>query len=721
MTGTLRPRLVLLQGGRILAVREVPPDHEWQLGRRPDSPLPLNERSISRQHARLYCDGAGTHLEDLGTPNGTWVDGAPVRGSVLLRDGQVIRLGQSTNPEPLLLRFEDPASRLLDTLARVPLEEPASAPPPPAARERMEPPPLPALPSPAAVGDEAAEGLAPPEALGAPAPPAPLSPPPLPPPTEEEGGAAPPEDADVSPARPFLGLGAKAIAGAVLAFVAVFWLVWALKSTQKPWQSVRVEPLRVQAGTKVAVRGSEVEPSGSFAVLLEDHPATIEEVAPGTLVFTVPELLGAEAGTRTVTFRVQRQGIVVLRQSLQYETNPKVQRVEPPEAAVGDVVALVGGGFAGDPSRVQVRVGGLKATVVAATPERLDVRVPVATRDAKVQAPVVVVIEGLSSAPAYLVVRRREAPCYALTFSARTAAPRVYEVWHSFGPAVLVEGAVRSGEPAEADLPAPVGQALAALRAAFAPAKADAAVRFEVREWGKSAGLVATGPGAPTRAVTSLGPAVRQLVRERLPELRQPELLLYWQAAILNEMVDLFVRKKAPHLLPGSEPVGALLRRLHELNGETGGQGCPAEAEIGTITDEERRAFEAAAFRVPPRFGDVAGVWEGSFEATGDEPSSARLEMKLELQQSGTSVKGRVFLFEVRGPGIRWSPPPLEGLTGRVRLDAGTSVELRLPPVPPHDIAQLSGAVAEDAMQGTYRTSRGRQGRFQLSYKEAAP
>ena len=117
MTDTLRPRLVLFQGDRILAVREVPPDHEWVLGRRPDSPLPLNERSISRQHARAYCDSAGTHLEDLGTPNGTWVDGAPLRGTVVLRDGQVIRLGQSTNPDPLLLRFEDPASRLLDTLA----------------------------------------------------------------------------------------------------------------------------------------------------------------------------------------------------------------------------------------------------------------------------------------------------------------------------------------------------------------------------------------------------------------------------------------------------------------------------------------------------------------------------------------------------------------------------------------------------------------------------
>jgi hypothetical protein len=182
-------------------------------------------------------------------------------------------------------------------------------------------------------------------------------------------------------------------------------------------------------------------------------------------------------------------------------------------------------------------------------------------------------------------------------------------------------------------------------------------------------------------------------------------------------MLNLFVKKQPPRLLPASEPAGGLLRRLHQLSTETGGQGCPAEAEIETMTDEERRAFESAAFHVPPRFGDVAGVWEGSFEGVGDQLSTARLEMQLELQQTGTSLEGRIFLFEVRGPGIRWSPPPLEKLTGRVRLDGETRIELRLPPVPPHDITQLSGAVAEDTMAGTFRTSRGKQGQFQLSYK----
>ncbi len=703
MTDTLRPRLVLLQGDRILAVREVPPDHEWVLGRRPDSPLPLDERSISRQHARVYCDSAGTHLEDLGTPNGTWVDGTPLRGTIVLHDGQMVRLGQSTNPDPLLVRFEDPASRLLDTLARevtagVPADSP-SAHPDAAEGESAERGPL-EVPSPASAPPLSSDSV---DAEAGPA----VAP------------ASVPEPAP-RPPRPLLGLGAKAIVGAGLAFVAVFWLLWALKSTQKPWQSVRVDPLRAQTGANVAIRGTEVEPADSLKVFVEDQEATIAEAVPGSLVFTVPEVPGAEAGTRAVTLHVERQGIVVLRQTLQYETAPAIERLEPAQAAVGEVVAVIGSGFVSDASRVRVQVGRLAATVVSAAPRKLEVRVPVVTRDVTVEAPVEVAIENLRSAPAALIVRRREAACYALTFNARPASARVFEIWHSFGPAVLVEGASSGGTSAESDWPAAVKLSVAALRAAFEAAPRESSVRFQV-QGREGPVLVATGLGGSPRVVARMSSSVTQLVRERLPELRHPELILHWQAAILNDMLDLFGRMQPPRTLPASDAAGGLLRRLHQLNAETGGRGCPTDAEVETITAEERRAFETAAFRVPARFGDVAGTWEGSFEAPGGEASQERLEMQLELEQAGTTLKGRMFLFEVRGPGIKWSPPPIGGLSGRVVLEGGTSVDLRLPPVPPHEITRLTATVAEDAMAGTFQTSRGKKGRFQLAYKEKGP
>jgi len=697
--------VVVLQGDRILAVREVPADHEWQLGRSADSPLPLNERSISRQHARLYCDAAGTHLEDLGTPNGTWVDGVQLQGTTLLRDGQLIRLGQSTNPDPLLLRFEDPAYRLLDALARAPAEGTPPAPATPSG-EPLEG----ALPSPAgeapggmslAAAADLAKGADPAAWEG----------------LEGEGGPAPEDEAQPRSARAFLGLGAKAAIGASLAFIAVFWLLWALKSTQKPWQSVRVEPLSVQAGMRVSIRGSEVEPADSLKVRVEDREGRIEQMALGQLVFVVPELAATEAGTRAVKLRVERKGIVVLQQGLQYETAPHIERIEPAEAAVGDTVALVGGGFVADPALVEVFVGGQKASVVRAAPDRLQIRVPVVTRSGDVEAPVEVQIEGLKSTAHPLKVRPRTAPCFAFSWSGRSVAPRVFEVAHDFGPVLLVEAAARPGDPA-GELPAPVRQAVDTLQAAFTPMQPPAPVRFEVQDRGGSPAIVVAGLGASPRVVAAFGPAVSNLLRERSPELRQPELVLYWNAAVLNELYELFVKQQPPRILPESEPAGALLRRLHQLSLEMGGSGCPAKSEVETLTEDERRAFESAALRVPARFGDVAGVWEGSFEnAAAAEPSRVGLAMQLELEQTGTSLKGRLFLFELRGPGIRWSPPPIMGLVGKLRLDAGTRVELRVPPAPPHGITQLVGTVTDDVMAGTFQTQRGKGGQFQLTYK----
>lgn len=48
------------------------------LGRAPESALPLSDPGISRHHARLDRDGDGFRLADLGSRNGTWIDGLPV-------------------------------------------------------------------------------------------------------------------------------------------------------------------------------------------------------------------------------------------------------------------------------------------------------------------------------------------------------------------------------------------------------------------------------------------------------------------------------------------------------------------------------------------------------------------------------------------------------------------------------------------------------------------
>lgn len=63
------------------------------LGRAKDCDIVLPERQISRHHARIERDATGFILRDLGSKNGTFVNGEPLQGrSYRLRDGDEIEL-----------------------------------------------------------------------------------------------------------------------------------------------------------------------------------------------------------------------------------------------------------------------------------------------------------------------------------------------------------------------------------------------------------------------------------------------------------------------------------------------------------------------------------------------------------------------------------------------------------------------------------------------------
>lgn len=89
------PRLLAFQMGNIL------------LGRLPDNHLSINHVSVSRRHARVSVGPKGVTIEDMGSQNGTSVNGTPVRGEHPLRPGDIIRLGHV----PLFyFGFVDPSS-----------------------------------------------------------------------------------------------------------------------------------------------------------------------------------------------------------------------------------------------------------------------------------------------------------------------------------------------------------------------------------------------------------------------------------------------------------------------------------------------------------------------------------------------------------------------------------------------------------------------------------
>lgn len=62
------------------------------IGRTPECDVILYDAGVSRRHARIFDEGAGFHIEDLGSSNGTIVNGSKV-GKQALKDGDSITLG----------------------------------------------------------------------------------------------------------------------------------------------------------------------------------------------------------------------------------------------------------------------------------------------------------------------------------------------------------------------------------------------------------------------------------------------------------------------------------------------------------------------------------------------------------------------------------------------------------------------------------------------------
>jgi pSer/pThr/pTyr-binding forkhead associated (FHA) protein len=65
------------------------------LGRDPKNSVFLNDMTVSRRHARIDLTGIAQRyatIEDLGSLNGTWVDGAIINKTTL-KDGSTIQIG----------------------------------------------------------------------------------------------------------------------------------------------------------------------------------------------------------------------------------------------------------------------------------------------------------------------------------------------------------------------------------------------------------------------------------------------------------------------------------------------------------------------------------------------------------------------------------------------------------------------------------------------------
>jgi hypothetical protein len=88
------PQLVVVAGDRNLGARYDLPD-DLLIGRAQGSSIVLEDTYASQQHARVYSQGDSFCVEDLGSTNGTYVNGRKISYPLELRPGDRIKIGKT--------------------------------------------------------------------------------------------------------------------------------------------------------------------------------------------------------------------------------------------------------------------------------------------------------------------------------------------------------------------------------------------------------------------------------------------------------------------------------------------------------------------------------------------------------------------------------------------------------------------------------------------------
>ena len=66
----------------------------FTIGREPGNGIVINDPEISRKHSRMWLQGSTYSIEDLGSTNGTFVNGVRLSAPHSLRPGEVVALGE---------------------------------------------------------------------------------------------------------------------------------------------------------------------------------------------------------------------------------------------------------------------------------------------------------------------------------------------------------------------------------------------------------------------------------------------------------------------------------------------------------------------------------------------------------------------------------------------------------------------------------------------------
>jgi FHA domain-containing protein len=101
LSDNVRPRLIVARSPSLASGTEIPLDGGVTIGRSRGSELPISDAYVSHTHARVFRRGQYFFIEDLGSSNGTFLNGTRIIREAQLKVLDEVRMGET------VLRYEE--------------------------------------------------------------------------------------------------------------------------------------------------------------------------------------------------------------------------------------------------------------------------------------------------------------------------------------------------------------------------------------------------------------------------------------------------------------------------------------------------------------------------------------------------------------------------------------------------------------------------------------
>lgn len=100
------------------------------IGREASNAIAINDAEVSRKHTQLVFQGGKYIITDLGSTNGTFVNGQRLTGQHVLQPGEIISLGEQINLLYEVVAQVDPNATVISSASHMPMPAPVPAPQP---------------------------------------------------------------------------------------------------------------------------------------------------------------------------------------------------------------------------------------------------------------------------------------------------------------------------------------------------------------------------------------------------------------------------------------------------------------------------------------------------------------------------------------------------------------------------------------------------------------